>query len=204
MLYQRGIHVPADRDLLLDFHCLGNHESDSPRAREMSFAEYRAEWLRTEQPLGFLGALTESLNDPRTVAELWLDDTKVIGFLWVTFLEIEGYGLTVAEVQDVEVVPDYQHRGIGTQMLAHAETLAREHGAQIIRSETGIENEPSRGLHEKSGYVVYRLLYEKVIDAEGDPPDVDDLAEPGSSDWDAVEADTNSLRFPPREEFPRL
>jgi ribosomal protein S18 acetylase RimI-like enzyme len=93
-----------------------------------------------------------------------LDGGEVVGFLWVTFAEIEGYELTVAEVMDIELIPAYQRQGHGSMILAHAETLAIERGAQVLRSETGVENVASQALHRKAGFEVHRLRYEKLLD----------------------------------------
>ncbi len=79
------------------------------------------------------------------------------------FQEIEGYDLTVAAVNDIEVVAARQRQGIGTLMLQRAEALARERGAQLLRSETGSENVASQGLHAKLGFEVFRLQYEKRL-----------------------------------------
>lgn len=50
------------------------------------------------------------------------------------------------------------------EMLAHAERVARERGAGLLRSEAGIENLASHGLHEKLGFDTYQLKYEKLLD----------------------------------------
>ncbi len=172
MLSHRPADLTADRDFLLEMHCLGNYESDTPWARARPYVAYREEWLRTPQPQGFLDALRRSLAEARTIAEVWEEDGRPVGFLWVGLTEIEGYAVTVADVNDIEVAPQDQRRGIGTLMLQHAEALARERGAQLMRSETGIENEASQALHARLGFDVYRLQYEKALreDVAGGKP----------------------------------
>lgn len=163
MLDRRPVDVGTDRAFLLEMHCRGNYESDAPWARRAPYEQYRGEWLSTPQPEQFLASLLESLTDHRTVAEVWEQDGESAGFLWVTFGEFEGYGITFAEVRDIEVIEPLRRRGIGAAMLERAEQAAREHGAAVLRSETGVENAASRALHDASGFAQYRLLYEKLL-----------------------------------------
>jgi ribosomal protein S18 acetylase RimI-like enzyme len=146
-------------------HCLGNYESDQPWFRGESYPAYCAAWLKTSQPEGFLQMLRDSIKDTRTIAEVCEENNRRVGFLWVSFSEIEGYGLTVAEVNDIEVAPEAQRRGIGSAMIQRAEALAKERGADILRSETGNENAASNALHKKAGFEVFRLQYEKRLES---------------------------------------
>ena len=162
-LSPRKIDIKADRDMLLELHCQVNYESDCPWAREIPFEQYREKWLYSSQTEVFLKALAESMKDERTIAEIWKDSGIIAGYLWVTFSEIVNYGITVAELKDIIVTSDYRRRGIAKKMLAHAEHLARERGADIFRSETGIDNTASQKLHESSGFETYRVQYEKLL-----------------------------------------
>jgi ribosomal protein S18 acetylase RimI-like enzyme len=163
MLSFRPIDLEADRDFILDMHCLGNYESETPWARATPYRAYREAWLTTPQPASFVKMLCDSI-DRGAIAEIWEEAGKPAGFLWLSFNEIEGYGLTVAELNDIEVAPERQRVGIGTIMLQHAEDLARERGAKLLRSETGVENVPSQGVHEKAGFKVYGYRLEKRLE----------------------------------------
>lgn len=166
MISPRKIDIKTDRNMLLELHCLINYASDSPWARAIPFEQYREKWLNTSQPEVFLKDLAESMVDRRTIAEIWEDTGAVIGYLWVTFSEIGGYSITIAEVKDIIVTADYRRRGIGRKMLAYAEQLARHRGADIFRSETGIDNTASQKLHTSSGFETYRIQYEKLLTNE--------------------------------------
>jgi len=163
MLRPRKIDISADRDTLLELHCVINYEGDSPWAKAIPFEQYREKWLSTSQTEVFLKDLTESMADERTIAEIWEDAGVIIGYLWVAFSEIGDYGITVAELKDLMVTADYQRRGIGRKMMAHAEQLARKRGADVFRSETGIDNTASQKLHTSSGFKPYRIQYEKLL-----------------------------------------
>jgi len=162
----RTINIEADKSLILEFHCQTNFASDSPWARKISYEHYREKWFSTSQPEDFYTYLTETIQDRKTIAELWIDEetNQVVGYVWVVFHEVEEYGLSIAEINDLLVAPVFQGRGIGLQMLQYVEEKATEQGANLIRSETGIENRPSQRLHEKFGFHTYRILFEKKLD----------------------------------------
>jgi L-amino acid N-acyltransferase YncA len=48
-------------------------------------------------------------------------------------------------------------------MIKHVEDLARERGATVLRSGTGIENTASRELHAKLGFQTCHMDFEKEI-----------------------------------------
>ena len=50
MLSSRPVDLEADREIILDFHCLGNYETDTLVEKPLPFAAYRARWLATSQP----------------------------------------------------------------------------------------------------------------------------------------------------------
>ena len=164
MLGPRKLDIEADKDILLDFHCRINYESETPWARTVPFEQYREKWLNTSQTKTFLGDLAESMKDGRTIAEIWEDDQVIVGYLWVTFSEVRDYNLIIAEVRDIVVIEEHQRKGIGRRILEHAEQLARDRGAHVLRSETGIDNTASQGLHVKSAFKPYRIEYEKLLD----------------------------------------
>jgi ribosomal protein S18 acetylase RimI-like enzyme len=166
----RAIDVDRDRGILLELHCRINYASDTPWARAQPYERYREKWLTTSQPESYLAHLAETLKDERTIAEMWEDEAgAVTGYLWVTFTDMADYEITVAEVMDIAVVPEYQQRGIGLEMLKHAEEVAHARGARLLRSDTGVENVASQRLHEKTGFKPYRIQYEKALDQGGEP-----------------------------------
>ncbi|MFQ6107005.1 MAG: GNAT family N-acetyltransferase [Thermoplasmata archaeon] len=163
MLRFRDVDVRADRELLLELHCRINYESETPLARTMPYDAYRKKWLSTSQTERFLSDLRESLGDERTIAEILEDDGEVIGYVWVTFMDIEDYDITAAEVMDIMVTLEHGRQGIGSKLMERIKELAAARGASVIRSDTGIENVASRSLHEKHGFRPYRIHYEKVL-----------------------------------------
>jgi len=76
----------------------------------------------------------------------------------------EEHSTVLAEIRDIVVAEQFRRQGIGIRMLNYISANAREKGAAVLRSGTGIENEASDGLHKKSGFTTYRKEYEIVLD----------------------------------------
>jgi GNAT superfamily N-acetyltransferase len=111
----------------------------------------------------YLSDLARTMKENTTIAEILEDDDSEVGYLWVTFTDIQDYSLTIAGIMEVAVTPEYQRRAIGTMILKHVMELAKERGATLLRSDTGIENTASQKLHESLWFKPYRLNYEKVL-----------------------------------------
>ncbi len=163
MLEYRDVDAERDRDTLLTFHCCINYESETPYARRMTYEQYRETWLSTPQPESFLSHLADSMQHERTLAQIVEDNGEVAGYLWVTFTDVPGYDVTIAEIMDLIVAPEHRRRGIGQRMMTTIEKEARKRGATLLRSDTGIENTASRRLHEKVGFRPHRIHYEKIL-----------------------------------------
>jgi ribosomal protein S18 acetylase RimI-like enzyme len=159
----RAVDINKDRSILLEFHSRINYESDTPFARQGSYEKYREKWLNTSQPESYLSDLARTMKDSRTIAEILEDNGAAVGYLWVAFVDVKGYDITIADLMDIAVAPDHQRRGIGFMMMERIEKMAKERGATLLRSCTGIENVASQKLHEKFGFKQYRIDYEKVL-----------------------------------------
>ena len=163
MLAQRPIDLERDQDFLLDLYCLRDWEDLPSWARNPSYRQFRDGWLETTQPKLFLSDLNESLEDERTVAEVWMEGETPVGFLWIVFSDLENSKHTFAEIRALVVSISHQRRGIGGLMLRHAESEAARLGASSIRSEMATENEAARAMHGKQGFTVATFQYEKIL-----------------------------------------
>jgi GNAT superfamily N-acetyltransferase len=163
VLSQRPIDIERDRDFVLDLYCLRNWEGLPAWARTASYRSFREGWLKTSQPDVFLRDLGSSLEDSRTVAEIWLEGEVPVGLLWIVFTDLEGVDATFAEIRALVVTLTHQRRGIGGLMLRHAEAEAADRGAQSIRSEIATDNEAARAMHGKLGFTVAVSQYEKLL-----------------------------------------
>ncbi|MEF3306368.1 GNAT family N-acetyltransferase [Paenibacillus sp. GYB003] len=153
-----------DRATVLELHCEINYASDTSWARELPYEAYRDKWMSTSQPGQFFESLLRSMDDPRTMAELAeTEDGRTVGYLWVQFVDVPDYALTIAEICDIAVAREYRGRGFGLDLLRRIEDRAKRNGAGLLRSETGAENAASRSLHAKFGFETYRIGFEKRL-----------------------------------------
>ena len=161
----RPIDPAADRDYVLECHCKINYACDSPWARELPYEQYRANWFAMPmQQAGFWQHLTSSMEDPRGIAEIMMDDDGTIaGYLWAPFSEDAEAGFAWMDVQDIYIEEPFRGQGLASQLMARAEEKARACGAKVIRSGTGCENGASMAMHKKLGYYTYRYEYEKLL-----------------------------------------
>jgi GNAT superfamily N-acetyltransferase len=158
----RKIDLVKDRQTLLDFHCTINYTSAVPVVRRAYTSEqFREMWMKSRGPDEFISALVNSMKDQRTIAEFRENGDTVAGYVWVIFHDWPGD--PDAEINDILIVPEFQRRGIATQMIKHVEQLARERGATVLRSGTGFENMASRELHAKLGFQTCHMDFEKEI-----------------------------------------
>lgn len=65
---------------------------------------------------------------------------------------VQLYGADYGELKRMYVRPDYRGLGIAKQVLAHIENVTREHGASLLRLETGIYQTEAVGLYRKWGF----------------------------------------------------
>jgi GNAT superfamily N-acetyltransferase len=162
-LSPRSIDIKTDKDVLLEFHCRIDYESECAWTRSGPYEQYREKWFSTSQPESYLKDLVESMKDERTIAEIWEDEGSVAAYLWVTFRIVPDHDISIAEIHDIAVTPGFQRRGIALKLMAYMEQQARERGANLLRSGTGFENVASQGLHVKSGFQTYSIRYEKLL-----------------------------------------
>jgi GNAT superfamily N-acetyltransferase len=166
MLSQRPINLQEDQQLVLDLVCQASYESVPDWLRSENYRAYHDFWVNSSLAGDVIRDLRGSLEDDRTIAEVWLEDNKPAGILWVSFTD-SPYKVVIARVRDLVVAPQHQRRGIGTLMMKAAEELARERGARVLRAETGVENNASQVMYGNHGFRVVSLVYEKALE---DPP----------------------------------
>ncbi len=96
--------------------------------------------------------------------EVATDDGRPIGF--VTYRLQQG-PLAVAEtiglIEYLFVTPEYRRRGIGSTLLARAESALEARGATVIDIEVLAENDAAQSFYEAHGYGVHRLRLTKSM-----------------------------------------
>lgn len=160
----RKIDLEKDKEYILERHCRINYECDTPWARNTTYDEYRAKWFADKEDVDeCLSALKSNMQNINTIAEIIKTiKGEIVGFLWVPFRDAQT-DFPYAEIQDIYIEKPFRRKGIATYLFEYAEKKAKENGAKVIRSGTGIENINSIKLHEKTGYYQYRIEYEKLL-----------------------------------------
>jgi len=163
----RANDLTNDREYILECHCRVNYECDTPRARAISYAQYRANWFNMPGQIAeFWGALTESMQDPRTIAELIIDSNgEIAGYFWARFYENAETKFAWLDLDDLYIEERYRRQGLAAKWLTRAEAHARNCGANVLRSGTGCENTASKALQEGLGFYQYRYEFEKVLES---------------------------------------
>ena len=165
-LIHRPINYEEDKEYILERHCRVNYECDCPwKRKNMSYEDYRNEWFGMESQInGFSEMLIESIKDEKSIAEIIENEDKIkVAYLWVSFNADNENGFYFVDVQDIYVEEEYRNMRIAETLMKYAETKAKENGAIVIRSGTGIENTKSLNLHNKLGYYQYRYEFEKLL-----------------------------------------
>jgi ribosomal protein S18 acetylase RimI-like enzyme len=99
--------------------------------------------------------------DTPILAEL---DDAVVGFASLRLLTPVFYREAYAEVTELYVVEAARQRGIGRRLLAHAERLALEAGADELVVLTGRDNPAALGLYRAMGFRVGDLALSKKVE----------------------------------------
>ena len=75
-------------------------------------------------------------------------DGKIVGYYSLVLLN-DG----VIELNNLAVLPEYRHRGIGGQLLLHAFDRARELGCGVMKIGIVEENKVLRQWYERYGFI---------------------------------------------------
>ena len=101
-------------------------------------ASFRNPWKREH----FESELSGRYSFP-FVAEI---DGKIVGYVCLMSLFEE------AQILDIAVNPDQRGRGVGLELMARAEGLAREKQAEILTLEVRASSAPAISLYERCGF----------------------------------------------------
>ena len=85
----------------------------------------------------------------------YIEDNKVIGVLKYSLIYDR------MEIDNIEVIPEYRGKGIGTKLMSYLVSLAIEKRVVNITLEVRISNEVARHLYKKFGFreVALRKFY---------------------------------------------
>jgi ribosomal-protein-alanine N-acetyltransferase len=87
-----------------------------------------------------------------TMTSISVAEGRPVGFVMIGALPGDREGETSAEVLAIAVIPEFQHRGIGQELLSHAQKYLEELGDQRLFLHTAKENLVAQKLFLKSGF----------------------------------------------------
>ncbi|KZC16075.1 GCN5 family acetyltransferase [Rhodanobacter sp. FW510-R12] len=90
-------------------------------------------------------------------------DGERVGFIHLQRTADFFTGRSNCHISDLAVVPHREGNGVGSALLAHAETWAREHQCQLVTLAVFPGNERARALYEASGYATDLLRLAKPV-----------------------------------------
>lgn len=115
--------------------------------------------------------LVARISGPDSALLVAREGAEIVGVLEIVMkIPAQRDGLVrrpVALVDNVVVRAAHRGRGIGTQLMSHAEAWAHEHGAIATELHVWSFNEAARRLYERLGYATRSVRMERVLP----PPD---------------------------------
>lgn len=106
-------------------------------------------------------AIDADPNQQLLVAEA---DGTVVGMLQVTFIPgLSRQGSWRANVEAVRVAAELRGRGIGSQLMAQAEQLARERGCRLVQLTSDLQRADAHRFYTRLGYSASHAGFKKPL-----------------------------------------
>lgn len=106
-------------------------------------------------------AIDADPNQQLLVAEA---DGTVVGMLQVTFIPgLSRQGSWRANVEAVRVAAELRGRGIGAQLMAQAEQLARERGCRLVQLTSDLQRADAHRFYTRLGYSASHAGFKKPL-----------------------------------------
>ncbi len=154
---------------------------DSARARDLLGRLFRLESNRFSYRFTELAALSGKISgllisysgqvmkslDLQMALEL-MQQTGFVGFASFIGRVLPLAGVQEAEdddyfISNVAVLPEYQGKGIGSQLLARAEARARQQGFEKLSLTVDVENDRARALYARTGFEVIQTVHVEAL-----------------------------------------
>lgn len=137
------------------------------RARLLKFMELTYLELYPDGDFSHLGQTVEQYFGSSTPL-WWVEETppsqKVpVGCLWLGSAIDQVSGDRHAHIFLVYVAPEHRRRGIGSALIGHAETWAKDRGDRQIGLQVFLTNQPALNLYRKLGYDTQSLWMLKPL-----------------------------------------
>ena len=151
-------------------HIRAAHEADrafilglAPRFVAFDLPPWRD---RDESAEGVRIDLEKHLDERPDVSHMFIAETAgaPAGFLHLLQTVDFFTGAANCHISDLAVAPGMDGRGIGAQLLEHAETWAKRHGCRFMTLGVFPGNARARALYERHGYGIELLRMAKSLD----------------------------------------
>jgi ribosomal protein S18 acetylase RimI-like enzyme len=108
--------------------------------------------------------LQRTVNDRLLVA---VEDGALVGFVMFT-IESGTYEQDVVRgiVENLYVEPSFRDDGIGSELLAAAESALADDGAEIVSLEAMADNDAAHRFYRDHGYSPHRVEFEKSTESD--------------------------------------
>ena len=97
----------------------------------------------------------EILFSEKEIGYLYFLDNQYVGFMNISIRSDYVNGTATSPVVYIEaiyVLPEYRKKGIGQELIQHAEAVARERGIKEVASDCLIDNMLSEKFHKGCGF----------------------------------------------------
>ncbi|MEC0108657.1 GNAT family N-acetyltransferase [Paenibacillus taichungensis] len=92
-----------------------------------------------------------------------LFENDVVGFVTIVQALSIGVAIGYLHIQALAVKKEFQHRGVGTQLLRHTENYAKELGISSIILCSGFKRTDAHAFYEHNGYDKDSYCFDKLI-----------------------------------------
>ncbi|HVH42420.1 MAG TPA: GNAT family N-acetyltransferase [Labilithrix sp.] len=118
--------------------------------------------------------LVARISEPGSAVLVAREGAEIVGVLEIlmkTPVNRDGFvHRPVARIDNVVVRATHRGRGIGTQLVSHAEAWALEHGAVVTELHVWSFNDSARRLYERLGYATRSVRMERVLRSPDERP----------------------------------
>ena len=94
-------------------------------------------------------------------------DDRIVGFVTFTMAgSTFAKSSTRGVIQNLYVIPEVRGEGVGTRLLAVAEQVLAEGGANVISLEAMADNDCARQFYRAHSYHPHRVTFEKSVESD--------------------------------------
>lgn len=130
---------------------------------EDSLGSHGDAWL-PETKAAYEAAFAAIARSPENQLFVACDGERVVGTFQLTFIpNLTGRGALRVKVESVKVASARRSQGIGAEMMAHAEAVARARGARLLELTSNGRRADAHRFYERIGYEQSHKGFKKLL-----------------------------------------